>query len=217
MSENKNILIISGGSVDYKWASEWLKNRKYDYVIAADRGLMHADKLGLKVDFILGDYDSVDTSVLDKYRKNTQTVTYPKEKDYTDTHIAVLRAIEKKPDAIDILGATGTRYDHAMTNIYIMKAALDQKINCTIYDPNNRIYLANHSFSIERKEQYGDYLSFVPMTEKVVITLENVKYPLDHYVLEQGLSICQSNEIIGEHARIRLDQGTVVVYETRDR
>lgn len=212
----KNILIVTGGSVDYMWAEEWLKKHIFDYVIAADSGLVHCDRLNINVDFLLGDYDSVDKDVFEKYSKNTTTKTYPPEKNYTDTHLALIKAIEKRPDSISIIGATGTRYDHALTNIGILKCAMDEDIQCAIYDANNKIYLADKDFSIEKNRQYGDYLSFVPYTEHVCLTLSGVKYPLKRYSLKQGLSICQSNEIIDEAAHIGVEDGIVIVFETRD-
>ena len=211
----QKILIVTGGSVDYEWAKEWLKDREYDYVIAADSGLLHAYRLGLKVDYILGDYDSLEDGIIEKY-ENTETVTYPAEKDYTDTHLAIITAIKQGADLIDIIGATGRRYDHAMTNIYNMKAALDVDIPCRIYDRHNCIYLKDCNFTIKKDEQYGDYLSFVPMTENVVLGLEGVKYPLSEYNLKQGLSICQSNEITETEAKIYIKNGILVVFETLD-
>lgn len=79
-------LIVTGGSINVAWAKEWLDNQTFDYCIAADSGLEYADKLGLKVDYLLGDYDSVDKDVLDTYKSNTEFETYPKEK-IIPTHI----------------------------------------------------------------------------------------------------------------------------------
>lgn len=210
------ILIITGGCVDYEWAADWLEDKEYEYCIAADSGLCHADRLGIKVDYILGDYDSVNKELLNGYKKDTRTVTYPPEKDYTDTHLAVIEALKRQPYKIDILGATGTRYDHALTNIFIMKQALDKGTECYIYDRYNKIYLLNGSRSVSRQEQYGKYLSFIPVTEEVVITLKGMKYPLEHYRLIQGLSICQSNEINSDIAHIIIDKGIVIAVESRD-
>lgn len=212
----EKILIITGGTVDYAWANEWLCDRMYDYCIAADSGLIHADKLGIKVDYILGDYDSVNEKLLDNYKKDIKTVTYPPEKDYTDTHLAVIAALKHKPEVIDILGATGTRYDHALTNIFIMKQALEEGTDCYIYDNHNKIYLLKSNKTIKKKAQYGKFISFVPMTEEVVLTLKGMKYPLDEYILRQGLSICQSNEIEEEIAEILIKKGIAAVIESRD-
>ena len=89
------ILIISGGSIDEMWGRKWVADYEPDYCIAADSGLVMADKLGLTVDLLLGDYDSVDKKIFEKYNGNTKTITYPCEKDYTDTHLALKKAIEK--------------------------------------------------------------------------------------------------------------------------
>ena len=72
----KNILIVTGGNVDYEWAKKWIKEISFDYVIAADSGLVHCDRLKIKVDYLLGDYDSVDKNVFEKYNKSTETDLY---------------------------------------------------------------------------------------------------------------------------------------------
>ena len=186
-----------------------------------------ADKLGLKVDLLLGDYDSVDKKIFEKYNRNTKTITYPCEKDYTDTHLALKKAIEKikklqdtskdsTEDEIAIIGATGTRYDHAFTNIFVLDESLEAGIRCAIYDKNNKIYLADKSFEIRKDKQFGDYLSFAPMTPEAGLSLSGVKYPLDRYTLRQGESICQSNEITEIIAKVEIFTGKLVVFETRD-
>lgn len=176
---------------------------------------------------MLGDYDSVDKKIFEKYNGNTKTITYPCEKDYTDTHLALKKAIEKikklqdtskdgTEDEIAIIGATGTRYDHAFTNIFVLDESLEAGIRCAIYDKNNKIYLADKSFEIRKDKQFGDYLSFAPMTPEAGLSLSGVKYPLDRYTLRQGESICQSNEITEMIAKVEIFTGKLVVFETRD-
>lgn len=211
-----NILIVTGGEVDYVWAREWLSSRRYDFVIAADSGLEHAKTLGLKVDYILGDYDSVHPELLEVYKNDTEIVVYPKDKDFTDTHLAILSAINKGAENIDVIGATGSRMDHMLTNVSVCRAALDAMVNCCLYDAHNKIYLLDKKMTIEKEAQYGSYVSVIPMTEKVLLSLSGFKYPLDNYELKQGLSICQSNEIKESEAVIDIKAGTGIVIEARD-
>jgi thiamine pyrophosphokinase len=227
MDGNKNksnvFLILSGGNVDSGWLKDWLKGNRVTYCIAADRGLETADALGIDVDLILGDYDSVDKNVLDKYRKKAEVLTFPPEKDYTDTHIAVKKAVEKivadglkDSTSIYIAGATGTRLDHTLTNIFVLDEALKAGVNAFIIDKYNKIYIKNSAFTIKKSEQFGSFISFIPMTEKVKISLDGMKYPLSDFELTQGNSICQSNEIVGDEARIDIEYGKVVVIEALD-
>jgi thiamine pyrophosphokinase len=216
-------LILSGGKLYSDWLKQWLEENNAAYCIAADRGLETADSMGLDVDLILGDYDSVDKNVLDKYRKTAEVLTYPPEKDYTDTHLAVKKAVEKivseglkDSTEIYIAGATGTRLDHTLTNIFVLDEALRAGVSAFIIDRYNKIYIKNSAFSIKKSEQFGNYVSFIPMSEKVKISLDGMKYPLSDFELTQGNSICQSNEIVCDEAKIDIEYGKVVVIESLD-
>ena len=211
-------LIVTGGSLDIGWAKDFIRTISAEYIIAADSGLKYIDELGLVPDMILGDYDSVEDGLLNKY-KSTDIKTYPREKNYTDTHIAIINALKAGASEIYILGATGTRMDHTFTNICNMKAALDCDVQCFIYDKHNKIYIVNDLMGeteLSKTGQYGDYVSIVPLSEEAVISLTGFKYPLDNYVLHQGLSRCQSNEIKEEKAVIKINKGLLIVFETKD-
>jgi thiamine pyrophosphokinase len=216
-------LIISGGKIDSDWLKDWLNRNIVTYCIAADRGLETADSLGINVDLILGDYDSVDKNVLNKYKKTAEVLTYPPEKDYTDTHIAVKKAVEKivadglkDSAAIYIAGATGTRLDHTMTNIFVLDEALKAGVSAFIIDRHNKIYIKDSKFIIKKSEQFGEYVSFIPMTEKVKISLDGMKYNLTDFELTHGNSLCQSNEIVGDEAKIDIEYGKLIVIEALD-
>jgi len=217
-AQNKKILVLTGGMINLIWARQWLANEQFDYVIAADKGLLYADELNYKVDYILGDFDSVDSRLLEKYKAlNVELVTFPCEKDYTDTHLAIETAIEKGAGQITILGATGSRMDHMMSNIQNMKMTLDLNISCCIVDEYNKVYLANKVVTIKKSEQFGTYISLIPFSESVTgLTLSGFHYPLNKYTLNQGLSVGISNEIEEEKGRIEFDEGILIIFETRD-
>ena len=210
------ILIISGGSIDEMWGRKWVADYEPDYCIAADSGLVMADKLGLTVDLLLGDYDSVDKKIFEKYNGNTKTITYPCEKDYTDTHLALKKAIEKikklqdtskdsTEDEIAIIGATGTRYDHAFTNIFVLDESLEAGIRCAIYDKNNKLYPLGAIYSknvlpiieemIEKKYYKLSYLieksNFVKIniedTDIELETLSNINTPQEYDSLKNKI------------------------------
>ena len=54
------------------------------------------------------------------------------EKDFTDTAEAINLAIELKSTEITIIGAIGTRIDHVLANIHILKKSLDKNIKTKI-------------------------------------------------------------------------------------
>lgn len=130
MQNGKTLLIVSGGSIDINFSKEYIKDKKYDRIIAADSGLAHCKEIGIEPTDILGDFDSLkNKELLEEYRKKGIPLReFPTRKDYTDTHLAVKYAVDLKPQRVTILGATGTRYDHALANISLLAFLKDNGI-----------------------------------------------------------------------------------------
>lgn len=218
MNKENKILIITGGQIEDSFLSELVKTYHYSIIIAADHGLVAADRLNIPLDFIVGDFDSVSEEILKKYRDiSTPIQTFPTEKDKTDTQIAIELALMHNATSIDIIGATGSRLDHALANIHLLILPMRLNIEACIIDINNKIYLKNKSFTIVKEKQFGDYVSLLPFSEKVSgLTLKGFKYPLNHITYTSGCSLGISNEIKEEKANIELSDGILIVIESRD-
>ena len=209
-------LIVSGGNIE----DNILDNIKYgfDYIIASDKGLEILDKYNIIPNYIIGDFDSIDRKVLNKYINNKDIIIKElnPEKDYTDTHMALKLAIELKSTDITIIGAIGTRTDHTIANIHILKETLDNNIECKIIDSRNEIQLLNKRTILKLDDNYK-YISLIPLTTEVKgITLQGFKYSLEDDTLEIGHSIGVSNEQIEEYAEIDLKQGILVLIKSKD-
>lgn len=217
-NDDNDILIITGGQVDDEFLSELLTKKQYKLKVAADHGLMAADRLNITLDYIVGDFDSVSKMVLEKYNnKSAKIKTFPKEKDKTDTEIALELALSLKASSIDIIGATGTRLDHVLANIGLLLLPMQLGVNACILDRNNKIYLKNESFKIEKDKQFGNFVSLLPYGDRVSgLTLKGFKYPLDHIIYPSGSSLGISNEIIEREAGIELSEGVLIVIESKD-
>lgn len=218
MEKEKKILIITGGHAEEEFLRELLQREQFQSVIAVDHGLEIVDRLQLEPSYIVGDFDSVAEEILVKYRnKSTPIEALPREKDKTDTNIAVELAIQQKADSIVIAGATGSRMDHTLANIHLLLLPLELGISAVMIDSHNKIYLKKESFQLKKSEQFGDYVSLLPFTQQVSgLTLRGFKYPLDHIVLEAGSSLGISNEILEDIADVELSGGTLLVIEARD-
>jgi thiamine pyrophosphokinase len=216
--KNNKILIITGGRAEDEVVRNLVMKEHYSMIIAADKGLNVADRLNIGLDFIVGDFDSVSNTVLQKYKdKSTPIETFPTEKDKTDTQIAIELALMHNPSQLDIACATGSRLDHVIANVHLLLLPVQLGIPACLVDLNNKIYLKKDNFTIARNKQYGNYVSLLPFTEKVSgLTLTGFKYPLNHITLSAGSSLGISNEIKEEEARVELTSGTLLVVEARD-
>lgn len=211
-------LIVSGGNIEKECFNKIYQNSKFDNIIASDRGLEALDKYDVMPNYIIGDFDSIDRKILNKYINNKEIVTKKlnPEKDYTDTHMAIKLAIELNSTDITILGAIGTRIDHTIANINILKETLEKDIKCRIVDERNEIQLVNKNTILKSNKNYK-YISLIPLTTKARgITLKGFKYPLSDATLEIGQSIGISNEQIEPNAQIDLKDGILILMKSKD-
>lgn len=212
-------LIITGGTINYEFSCEYIETRKWDYIICADAGMRFCYEAEITPDLILGDFDSVDEESYEYFRAvcPEQMERFPTHKDETDTELALLRAIEAGADAITMIGATGTRLDHVMGNIQMLKLALDRHVSCQIVDAHNRIRMVQSEAVLKRADQFGKYVSLLPFTPEVTgITLKGFAYEVEDFTLVSGIARGVSNELEAETATITCKDGILLVIESRD-
>lgn len=222
------VLIITGGNIDDDFAFSFLNDKIYDEIIAVDGGLAFADRAEIKVTHLVGDFDTIDKAVLEKYmhREDLCVHQYVPEKDYTDTDIAVNLALEllnasgkknKEERILHILGGTGTRLDHVMANLQMLKRVMEADVRGAIIDRNNYIEMIHGMRLLKRSEVFGTYTSLIPATMKVAgITLDGFKYPLNQAVTYFGESLCVSNELIADEGMIKIEEGMAWMILSRD-
>ena len=217
---NKRGIIVSGGSIDYEFCRHTLNGLQADYIIAVDGGLEFLYHSQIEPTHIVGDFDSVDASVIAYYKKQTSIPIreFHPVKDASDTEIAVRYAIELGVEELWLLGATGTRLDHVMANIQVLKIALDANVKAYILDVCNRISLVEREAILVKGEAYGDYFSIFPFDGVVEgVSIRGAKYPLENYRLCPYDSRCVSNEMQEERVEITFSDGILLLMETRDK
>lgn len=201
-----NILIFAGGEItDYSFV-----DTEADFVICADRGIVHAHKTGIFPDIVTGDFDSY-TGEITPCGEIYRTVP---EKDDTDTMLAVKLALEKGATDIRLYGATGGRFDHTFANIQTLIYAHENSCKMSIYDKDNIITV--QGAGTESYPKYGDwYFSVFSLTEKLHIKkMTGVKYPLENYTLTQNFPLGVSNEI-NDTAVITIEKGLALIVRSR--
>jgi len=209
------VIIISGGSPPSKelLIKEISENT---FLIGADSGANCLYFYNIKPDLLVGDFDSIDEIVMDYFTKNNCEIdVYSKEKDFTDTEIAVKKALNMKPSEIVLLGCTGGRVDHLLGNIGLLKVCLEEGVNACIKDGNNVIRLINSSTSL--KGNLGDIFSVQSYCDEIIgLTIEGAKYPLNNYNLKIGQGISISNEFKENKVRIKFKSGTLMIILSSD-
>lgn len=216
---NMRVVIISGGHIHDVFALDWLKKNKYDCIIAADSGMNFLHRNGIIPDIIAGDFDSVDDDSLDEFSSlsDVEMLRLNPIKDDTDTEFVIHEAIRRGATEITLLGATGTRLDHGLANVYLLGIGLEEGVSIELIDAHNRIRMIDSVLEIKKAEQFGDYVSILPVKgDAKGVTLEGMKYPLCDADVSCFSSLGVSNEIVSKKARISVKDGVLLVIESKD-
>ena len=188
-----------------------IKMRDDDLVICADGGYDALSYTNIVPDVVIGDLDSIRSSV----PSGIKTIKYPVEKDKTDLEICIDYAVENGCKSVFILGALGGRADHSLASLFAMRYAVENGIEPMILTANTRIYLVDGSLTVSRES--FDYISLIPCTEKVTgVTTRGLKYNLNDAVLKQSSSLGVSNEFYNNTAEISVGHGLLFVICTEE-
>ncbi len=114
-----------------------------DVVIAADGGAQWLDAAGIVPDVLMGDFDSIPPKLLNKMDavKSIRRIQYQVAKDDTDMALCLDEALRLGAEEIVLMGATGTRLDHSLANLLLLRKAAEKGVVAWIVDEKNKVGL----------------------------------------------------------------------------
>ncbi|WP_300409779.1 thiamine diphosphokinase [Lagierella sp.] len=206
----KGTIVTGGNLID---ASLLLKyTKKSDLIIGVDKGVELLVNNNISMDYALGDFDSIIDKSLLKSKNIEKVLTLNPIKDVSDTHAAVELAIERKAKIIYILSGIGSRMDHTLSNVSLLKRLYELGIEGFIIDNNNRIRYGKNVNEIDREY---DYVSVIPLEDGVKVTTEGFFYKTEQLNLEYSQSRFLSN-VLNKGTGLLEIEGSALIIESRD-
>lgn len=202
----KTCYIIGGGSFD----GFYDKIGKNDLVLAADRGYQLAKSENIKVDYIIGDFDS------SLRPDDINVIALNPIKDYTDTVAAIEFAKEKGYRDFVIYGGLGGRESHTISNIRTIYHYKKQGVDIKLKSRFKEIFIVDDSFSYTY-EKHDFYVSIFSLNDKTRLTVKGLYYELEDYPMKIDDALGVSNETKKENFKIKVEEGAVlVIFEDKD-
>jgi thiamine pyrophosphokinase len=210
-------LIFTGGRLG-DWAPPLI--RPGDFLIGADRGALFLIERGFAPHLAVGDFDSIRPDQLAAVREAAlECKTFDAvDKDWTDTELALREAIARGCRNVVIVGGLGTRFDHSLANVHLLRLAADASVSAALADEHNEIRLLSgpNVCRVEADPRYPN-ISLLPLTpEASGITLSGFAYPLRKATLRIGMSLGISNRLAEPEGTIALGEGQLLVIRSRD-
>lgn len=180
--------------------------QKDDLVIAADAGIKSLEKLSVKPDIAVGDFDSLGCiPVCD------DIIKHPVMKNDTDMLLAVKTGFERGFKRFMLYGGAGGRPDHTFANIQTLTYIAERGgIGFLDLCGFTAAVIIDGELSFSKRAR-GTVSVFALSERAENVTLSGLLYPLENALLTSSFPLGVSNEFIGEPSSVKIGEGTALV------
>jgi len=179
-------------------------------VVAADGGLDRAAALGLDVDVVVGDLDSVSPAALAAAEAaGARVVRHPAAKDATDLELALDEAAALGARRVLVVASANGRLDHLLSALLLLASDryADVEIDALVGDALVHVVRGSRSLAGEP----GDLVTLLPLGGAAEgVSTDGLAYPLRAETLAPGSSRGVSNVFAAPEATVAVELGVLL-------
>ena len=176
-----------------------------DFILAADGGLKHTEKLGLIPNEILGDFDSLGFTP-------AGANVFPVEKDDTDAMLAVRRGLSLGYREFLLYGSLdGPRLDHTVANFQTLQFLADHGSHGYLVGTGCIATVVRDGGISFPAGLEGTISVFCLGPDAVGVDIEGLYYPLENGTLTAGFPLGVSNHFTGKEAKVSVKNGSLLI------
>lgn len=186
------------------------------YTVAADGGLAHALRAGVRPNVIVGDLDSGDPEqVASAVADGAEVIRYPTDKDATDWELALTHLVERGHRDVLIVGGAGGRLDHLLANALVLAGDTLADLTPTWHVGRSTVRIARPGRPVTIAGQPREIVSLLAAGAPASgVTTTGLRWVLTDASLPPGTSLGVSNEMTGKTAEIAVSEGTLILIHT---
>lgn len=152
-----------------------------DLVVVLDGAHNYAREMELQVDYLLGDFDTIDPELLEQVRQEGKTIIeHLPDQSATDLDKAIQFVLKLRAKEIHIACALGGRTDHGLHNIRLLSRYAQQDIY--LYSPSETLFVLQDQ-QLTYKLNKGDGFSLMP-APTATVTTKGLAYDMQEYVMD---------------------------------
>jgi len=208
-------IVVAGGDAASEDAAQLTGA---DVVIAADSGAAWLDAVGRQPDLVIGDMDSIDPGLLERLKARGVSVeSHPPDKEASDAELAVARAVALGANEIVILGGFGgQRLDHELANLLLLADQRWSGAELRLVRSATTVRAIQGGRRLDLEGGAGDLVTLLPLAgDATGVRTRGLRYPLAGETLLLGRSRGLSNLIEQAPASVSLEEGMLLIIETR--
>lgn len=205
------VVVVTGGAPPHPGVVERLPHPVT--VVAADSGLDHALTLGLPVDVVVGDLDSVSARALAEAEDAGIPVErHATDKDAVDTELAIAAALARGAERLVVVAGAGDRLDHLLASLALLTQPALRGVRVEAYVGEAHAVALQGPGVVELDGAAGELVSLLPAHGNAQgVTTAGLRFPLTGETLVSWASRGVSNVLLGGTATVQLERGALLV------
>lgn len=198
------VLVLNG---KLEWNTELVRiARQANPLFAADGGANALARLGLRPESVIGDLDSISSSV--RAWLGDERLVYRQDQEHTDFEKALEFVFnERHLPRLTVLAAMGNRFDHTVCNLGIL-ARHARGPNLVLRSVHQQVLATSNA--IELAARPGETWSFWSFGSDTRLSVAGVRWPIRDHRIGVDINPSISNQATGTMLRIEPHGGTVV-------
>jgi thiamine pyrophosphokinase len=179
-------------------------------VVAADSGVHLAERLGLVIDLVVGDLDSVEPDALDRARRSGAVVeAHPADKDASDLELAIEAAAVRGAERLVVLGLHGGRVDHHLANLLLLASPRWRVLRIEAHGVEGRMVVVHDH--VELRAEPGSLCTLLPVGGPALgVRTTGLRWALEGDDLDPGTTRGLSNVFEASVATVSIAGGTLL-------
>jgi thiamine pyrophosphokinase len=179
-------------------------------VVAADAGVIEAERLGASVDLLIGDLDSAPPEASARVVAGGGRVErHPADKDASDLELALEAARLRGATEVLVVGGDGGRLDHVLANVLVLAAPRFGDLRIDAVFGGARLHVIRGARELEGRA--GELISlFAVGAPARGVRTRGLRYALHDEDLQPGTSRGLSNEFSAPRATVTVEEGAVI-------
>ena len=196
-----NILVSLSGNCTTK---QNLIDKDFTDIIGVDSGAMHLFNRSITPTTVLGDLDSIESSLLKKIKTmDIDLINYETDKDKTDFELSLNNIDNPNEKNIYLIGGEGGEIDH-LFSIFSLIINYEFAENLTwFYKDKTIIFKTNVSIKME----LGSNFSIIPITQLESLTIIGAKWEVNKIDVKPGSTKTLRNISISDEVTINCEDG----------
>ncbi len=196
-----NILVSLSGNCS---TNQNLIDKDFTEIIGVDSGAMHLFNRSITPTTVLGDLDSIESSLLKKIKTmDIDLIKYEADKDKTDFELSLNNIDNPSEKNIYLIGGEGGEIDH-LFSIFSLIINYEFAENLTwFYKDKTIIFKTNVSIKME----LGSNFSIIPITQLESLTIIGAKWEVNKIDVKPGSTKTLRNISISDEVTINCEDG----------